>query len=1471
MADTKLIISSGDSSDADGFMTLPIYNATGADLLYFVNFSAIFDDDFGEISGVALKPSPAKLQPPVAPVAPTTPEPPKPPPPCPKQNDPKGDYNKILEQKKLYDDKLKVYKDSDEYKKYESDYKNYEIKLEQYKDACNMPIVEWRKTLPTYGEEYDVVSSGDSPGLLFQAFQNKKIHRGNWLQFYKDKEMTKYITFNSELECLCQPRLDEEGNILGQYLKLTENHYPIHKFVEVMGGQIPYTGRNSGIYTYIKIVHMLKCGRAFKKEKISSNPNGMERITEDVVMSSEEDAFLKPNPKVAKLYKDTRNAILDAIYNMTCAMVKAIWSDKGKVFIVGKNEKGDYNINRVNPFFIDFLSDDVETYANVIKPLTDDEKSKLLTTPPNIEPYRRIAIDFNGSFAFYSRFEDYMKSIIASEKLIGVYVMGGVESKESPKTLNMYNIVRLSSATMNQVYHPKNTFKFFQELKLQSSAIPTAENANSQPIKTQKASKTIHLELVTNNAINQPDSLFDVLGKDSEIESASIANLFKTSDGKSHSNWIAKNLTLLHIIFMYYAKEAKPIKLYDVPVAMKLAHDIGLDEKDLTARASATHTLYYDKKYSCNIVGDNKSSNHIEEYCSHLAEKYHPLFHEVIKFECETLLKPKPEIKLTNIQCTVTDLTSAPITKYLMPGVTNPMKGFEVVADEVNSMFSSQHTVLSTDDMVIPKKTTDGFYQFGSRATIIFSDEEGAAPFKQIHNGADIPKGLFNEEGYVNGTFNLQHHNLIFLGDVQDNARHNIRLMKAFWNLKTNNTHKVILIAGNRDVNKLRMADEYFLEVKIGKEYKPALLLKNEKTGKTHTTFNDLVIAVAKKMETTMDKHTKVAYAKRQESEIRFRFKPKELIANTMDVKAFTVKHHELLERDFEERVKRMYTDTFGAFRVENIVKPENGERIVKTHGKPGFIPETKLTQERIKMFNSTGTSTANLLFDELKLILGVEHDACKPSWYPLLVCALFNMLASWNWNNDDVPQDAQPYIGLYYKYLSVCDVCAVFERDVDSTKEYGFVSHAGMGSFESILSDELGYSYEVSELCKVLSIDLNQETQSGGKRKPRKQKGGATIDHNASLISISQQYKEKLINKIVPCFKTIISFNSYKSEEHKMARTEPLIRQLIHMSTYAKYLFENVGEQPSVYHHALSPIVGYRFPRGYPKNKSTFANDEPMPLGSKGGGKFDYMTAPTKFYNRKVAPGAVNVKWNIYGHQPRGVIPSVYESAGTYHICMDVSKIEDQTNDESYAILLLTQSEDKFIGRIEFKAVNVIHPTDKDIIKSSTVIYDKAVRDLCTEQKVPVQVTNTFTVNVLNNITIPNNSFVVNSYYSIKQIMIGEKTYDLVFYGDFLGAAPWPAITSNLYAFDSSTPASSTQQAKLDDVNLDKEYYGQLGGTRGGARKTRVKYSDMSQRSLLVLAKELKIKNRTTFSKGDLIQRIKATIRKQNRKIVKK
>ena len=52
---------------------------------------------------------------------------------------------------------------------------------------------------------------------------------------------------------------------------------------------------------------------------------------------------------------------------------------------------------------------------------------------------------------------------------------------------------------------------------------------------------------------------------------------------------------------------------------------------------------------------------------------------------------------------------------------------------------------------------------------------------------------------------------LVFTGDLLDRGPHGIRLMQRFIDLKRKNKEQVLLCAGNRDFNKIRMLDELFV------------------------------------------------------------------------------------------------------------------------------------------------------------------------------------------------------------------------------------------------------------------------------------------------------------------------------------------------------------------------------------------------------------------------------------------------------------------------------------------------------------------------------------------------------------------------------------------------------------------------------------------------------------------------------------
>nr|WRJ70014.1 hypothetical protein TetV2_00569 [Oceanusvirus sp.] len=88
----------------------------------------------------------------------------------------------------------------------------------------------------------------------------------------------------------------------------------------------------------------------------------------------------------------------------------------------------------------------------------------------------------------------------------------------------------------------------------------------------------------------------------------------------------------------------------------------------------------------------------------------------------------------------------------------------------------------------------------------LFSDEEGAAPF----HGHIVDNNLFHKasdpifsDGLVSGVG--EGGKLVYLGDLMDRYPYEIRLMQRMLAIPEND---ITLIAGNRDVNKLRLIDE---------------------------------------------------------------------------------------------------------------------------------------------------------------------------------------------------------------------------------------------------------------------------------------------------------------------------------------------------------------------------------------------------------------------------------------------------------------------------------------------------------------------------------------------------------------------------------------------------------------------------------------------------------------------------------------
>ena len=207
-----------------------------------------------------------------------------------------------------------------------------------------------------------------------------------------------------------------------------------------------------------------------------------EKVFEVASSTPKYEKFMKKYSSIQDCNKRMKTAMTD----MAHFIVNNVWKESsaprdkeqlGKlVFYIG-------GINAVNPFsdtavknelvvFSDSALEDCPSLDTTEVKCVDQNGSKYNL---NLECYDQIYVDFNGSMAFFSEESELyiqmtQQSII--KKICAAFIMGGISAEETPKTMPSIagRLNRFSCATMNQLYHPENTARFFQFLS--SNNIP---------------------------------------------------------------------------------------------------------------------------------------------------------------------------------------------------------------------------------------------------------------------------------------------------------------------------------------------------------------------------------------------------------------------------------------------------------------------------------------------------------------------------------------------------------------------------------------------------------------------------------------------------------------------------------------------------------------------------------------------------------------------------------------------------------------------------------------------------------------------------------------------------------------------------------------------------------------------------------------------------------------------------------------
>jgi hypothetical protein len=363
----------------------------------------------------------------------------------------------------------------------------------------------------------------------------------------------------------------------------------------------------------------------------------------------------------------------------------------------------------------------------------------------------------------------------------------------------------------------------------------------------------------------------------------------------------------------------------------------------------------------------------------------------------------------------------------------------------------------------LPQDENLGFYNFQEGTTVYcFSDIESNMPpeIKDLMFDKDDKK---TDIEYTPIDLESKNKAIVFTGDLIDRGAYTVRNLLNMLNLKVENTNNVILICGNRDINKIRMYHECYIEDIDN------MILKN---GSNLITIESIIDLLDKKIgkddcRLFLNSGCKIAASINIQGIVNPHKDYKKMNATDKIPEAkvdVPLKHRKKYDKNFKLsysddilRIKDMYANTLGSL---NQIKFFNDEF-------------NALFGNGTDLFGFTVDDFHDKENDQFKE--GIEED----TKYILLLkfIAMMNMVMGKKRMGADLtnlPKCLQPYNGLYIKYLEKCHIISKFT--IDGVKDNIYIaSHSGIPYKKA--TDTTGFFYiplDVGEEPTVQPTDNN-------------------------------------------------------------------------------------------------------------------------------------------------------------------------------------------------------------------------------------------------------------------------------------------------------------------------------------------------------------------------------------------------------------
>lgn len=328
------------------------------------------------------------------------------------------------------------------------------------------------------------------------------------------------------------------------------------------------------------------------------------------------------------------------------------------------------------------------------------------------------------------------------------------------------------------------------------------------------------------------------------------------------------------------------------------------------------------------------------------------------------------------------------------------------------------------------KAFENGFYQT-DKNLIFCSDLEGGNPYN-----IDVKiNGLTFENGIITGV--VDNYVLVYLGDLVDNGKNSIKLLEKMCAIENTKKNNLILIAGNRDINKLRLFDECMI------------CDQNSKF--------PFVVGDFDSLENFVDRCIDIARYFGANNKYKFKYNDDKLGGRLFGEGVGTWKGDEgknmdeyvKIKDDLEGRIKFIYEKTMGVAKwSEHLVNEAIGviEKCLKQEQEQTI---QKLLDSKVSSSYQKYVNYVMLIF--MNIVMGRKLKDVK---------------------NDveiTINEKFKHYVGLYVNYLSKTNVVALIEKGDESF----IVSHGGL-NMDILSSPYFGFKPDDIILSSSNTISKN-------------------------------------------------------------------------------------------------------------------------------------------------------------------------------------------------------------------------------------------------------------------------------------------------------------------------------------------------------------------------------------------------------------